>query len=120
MKKIWWKKTLKYSFMKILMTVLQNVSVFFFNDIVQCFLFFWNIFINVSSLKILNFPPWQYTIIQFSDFDIYATTNTYNDTGYKYKIEHDQWLFKIFISNEIFDSYEAYASEMKLLGSYRS
>lgn len=34
------KKTLKYSFMKILMTVLQNVSVFFFNDIVQCFLFF--------------------------------------------------------------------------------
>lgn len=74
----------------------------------------------ISSLKILNFPPWQYTIIQFSDFDIYATTNTYNDTGYKYKIEHDQWLFKIFISNEIFDSYEAYASEMKLLGSYRS
>lgn len=37
-----------------------------------------------------QFSSMTYTIIQFSDFDIYATTNTYNDTGYKYKIEHDQ------------------------------
>lgn len=38
--------TPKSSFMKILMSRVQNVSVFFFNDIVQCFLFAEKIFTN--------------------------------------------------------------------------